>query len=41
MNATGTVQYDVQTVPLPASVFLLGGALAGLGVFKRKKRSCA
>jgi hypothetical protein len=41
MTVTGTVEYDVQRVPLPASVFLLGGALAGLGVFKRKKGSVA
>lgn len=34
--SVGSVAYDAQTVPLPAGVFLLGGALAGLGALRRR-----
>ncbi len=36
-----SVSYDLQAVPVPASVFLLGGAMAGLGALRRRAKRAA
>ena len=37
----GTINYDVQAVPLPAAVWLFLTALGGLGLFGRRRRRAA
>ncbi|NDR59679.1 VPLPA-CTERM sorting domain-containing protein [Aliiruegeria sabulilitoris] len=36
--ATYVIEYSAAAVPLPASVFLLGGGLAAMGLFGRRRR---
>jgi hypothetical protein len=40
-NRSGTVSFSATPVPVPAAVWLMGSALAGLGAFRRRSRPAA